>query len=69
MKNTKTCPKCQSKDILRLKDTGYATAIKMGAFDDVYYFTRFVCVGCGYAEQWMESPDERANLRKKHKPD
>ena len=55
MKNTKTCPKCGGRALLRVKDTGGNSGISLilGLFK-VVPVTRWVCTGCGYAESWVE---------------
>ena len=70
MKNTKTCPKCRSNDIVRIEGqagaygsgnnipTGWTTwsAVKV---------TRFLCLGCGYSEEWVEDREDLEKLREK----
>lgn len=60
MKNTKTCPKCQSANIVRFDgrcgpygvgDYFYASALK------TVMVHRYVCCGCGYTEQWIDEKD------------
>jgi uncharacterized OB-fold protein len=60
MKNTKICPKCGSREILRVKDGGgdYTNALLLG-FLSMVYVPRYVCCDCGYVEEWVDSSDLR----------
>ena len=70
MKNTKTCPKCQSKDILRLTDHGYGNMLATNiTILGAVYMTRFICADCGFTEQWVESAADRSRLKKKYEQD
>ena len=62
MKNTKTCPKCNSKIILR-KDGGTGkygggniihTGITAFSYVNV---NRYICADCGYTEEWIDKKD------------
>lgn len=59
MKNTKQCPKCNSREI------GVATGAQTG-HDGIYIsgrglvkrrvaLDRYICCACGYSEQWVGS--------------
>ncbi|HXU29623.1 MAG TPA: hypothetical protein VN851_03510 [Thermoanaerobaculia bacterium] len=70
MKNTGTCPKCASHDLLRVPGTighgGSGNNIQVGWW--IYsgvMVTRLVCGNCGYSEEWIESPADIERLRKK----
>jgi len=58
MKNSKTCPKCGSSEILRVKDTSgdYTNALVLG-FMSMIYVPRYVCCDCGYVEEWVDRAD------------
>ena len=58
MKNSKTCPKCGSHEILRAKDTSgnYANNLVLG-FMSMVYVPRYVCCDCGYVEEWVDRAD------------
>lgn len=58
MKNTKTCPKCGSREILRVKDTAgdYTNALVLG-FLSMVHVPRYVCCDCGYVEEWVDKKD------------
>jgi predicted nucleic-acid-binding Zn-ribbon protein len=69
MKNTKSCPKCHSTDIIRIPDQSTSNIIPTNfTVLSAVYATRFVCAACGYTEQWIESPHDRERLRKKTSP-
>ncbi len=69
MKDTHACPKCSSNDILRLTDQSESNVILTNfTFIGAIYLTRFICANCGYSEQWLESPEDRERLRKRHQP-
>ncbi|MBQ9510879.1 MAG: hypothetical protein IJR55_04230 [Clostridia bacterium] len=62
MKNTKTCPKCESCDIVIVD--GYAGAYGVGnnIMTGVTIFSavpvdRFICCKCGYSEEWVRKED------------
>jgi hypothetical protein len=70
MKNTYTCPKCGSSDILRIPDNPRrhssgnniytSTATLFGKIPVI----RYVCCRCGYVENWVEHEDEIHKLIK-----
>ena len=71
MKNTKTCPKCGSYDIIRID--GYAgphgsgnnIMVGMSIFSAVNV-NRYICGSCGYSEEWIDQKDiERVKNSKK----
>ena len=62
MKNTKTCPKCRSKDIVRFN--GYAGAhgagnniMVGGTIFSAVNVNRYVCCNCGFTEEWIDEED------------
>ncbi|MGI6181981.1 MAG: hypothetical protein ACOYIE_07885 [Agathobaculum sp.] len=70
MKNTRTCPKCGGRDIIRVPDHPYRHAsgnniytTKMTLFGKIPVI-RYVCGGCGYVENWVEGSGERNALRR-----
>lgn len=69
MKNTNTCPKCQSKDIIRIEGGSggdYEDRIQTGAFIWNYIpVTRFVCGVCGFTEEWIVNREMIDRLRNK----
>jgi hypothetical protein len=71
MRNSKTCSKCQSPDIVRIP--GQARA--HGGGNNIAYgitnfsaikVTRYLCASCGFIEEWIDSPDDIAKVMKKH---
>ena len=55
MKQTKACPKCGCKEILRVEDGVGDRSINLvlGWFS-IVPVTRYVCTGCGYVESWVD---------------
>jgi predicted RNA-binding Zn-ribbon protein involved in translation (DUF1610 family) len=72
MRNSKKCPKCQSKDIIRIpaKTGTYGSNvanISTGwTIFSVVQVTRFMCASCGFIEHWVESADDIATVKKKY---
>ena len=60
---TGTCVKCSSDDILRIdgRDAGDHIAVGVTIFSMVMV-TRYMCVACGYSEEWIDKPEHRAKL-------
>ena len=72
MKYTGSCPKCGSKDLLRVKGSvgpyGRGNHISLGTlrfFSDVVVH-RYLCCNCGYSEEWL---DEEGIRRLKEEAD
>ncbi|GFI62310.1 hypothetical protein IMSAG049_01492 [Clostridiales bacterium] len=74
MKNTKTCPKCGSRDIV-ISD-GYAGAygsgnnIQTGMTNfSAVGVDRYICCNCGFVEEWINKEDINriVNSNKIHK--
>ena len=62
MKNTKICPKCNSRDIIRVpgKAGAYGTGnnIQTGWSNfSAVLVHRYVCCTCGYSEEWIDHED------------
>ncbi|MCD4826070.1 MAG: hypothetical protein K8S55_15880 [Phycisphaerae bacterium] len=72
MKNTKTCPKCESTDLVRIPGSvgvyGVGNNITVGltAFSSVKV-TRFLCCDCGFSEEWVEGQKYLDRIRKKYR--
>lgn len=70
MKTTDCCPKCGSRDILRIPDN----PSRYSSGNNIYTSTvtlfgkvrviRYVCCGCGYVENWIEQPGELEQLKR-----
>lgn len=62
MKNSKICPKCNSSDIRRVNGStrGYGAGnnilIGMTIFSSINV-ARYVCLNCGYTEEWIDKED------------
>lgn len=59
MKNTNTCPKCGSRDILKIP--GYTGAYGSGNNIPLTFSTvkvhRYLCCNCGFSEEWVNVED------------
>ena len=73
MKHTHQCPKCGSFDLLHIPAKagpyGSGNVIQTGAtvFSAVPV-NRYVCMNCGYAEEWIDNREQLEKLRKKYGP-
>jgi len=73
MKNTGKCPKCESKDLIKVPgsvgnaygrgDNTIASGGWLGG--SIVYVTRYVCMDCGFTEEWIEKPGDRQKLKEK----
>ena len=71
VKKTGTCPKCESRDLIRIPGSTYAFGAgnNVPAGTTIYAHVpvaRFLCSHCGYSEEWIESPADIEKLRKKY---
>jgi hypothetical protein len=71
MQNSKTCPKCQNIDIIRIpgevRPFGAGNNISAGAtIFSAVKVTRYLCATCGFSEEWIESADDLAKIKKKY---
>lgn len=68
MKNSHTCPKCGSRDIVRIPDHPSRYASGSNIYTTRYTLLgkvpviRYVSCGCGYVENWVESPMELVQI-------
>lgn len=68
MKNTGICPKCNSKNILRIPGkagaygSGNNITTGMTIFSSVKV-TRYMCCDCGYLEEWIDDKDDIEKLK------
>jgi len=72
MKNTKTCPKCGSRDLAHVPGEigahGVGNNIRTGfTIFSMVKVTRFVCLYCGFSEEWIESREDLDKIREKFK--
>jgi hypothetical protein len=70
MKNSKACPKCRSTEVIRVPGEigGYGAGnnIRVGmTFFSAVKVTRYLCGTCGFSEEWVDSSEEIAKVRKK----
>ncbi len=58
MKYSKQCPKCGSRDIIRLVNDGFPGGSTKGimtgwtTLSNIWLY-RYVCCNCGYTEEWV----------------
>lgn len=70
MMHTRQCPKCGSREIVRVPDRPgrYASGnnIYTSRFENFGKIPviRYVCADCGYTENWVESEADRAAVRR-----
>ena len=67
MKQTKTCPKYGSRDVVEIPG-GAFSLLGQGGFMETGGFEtaridRWVCCACGYSEAWVE-PEKLQKIRK-----
>lgn len=69
MKNSCTCPKCNSNNIIKIPGTvgayGAGNNIRYSTFSYVKV-TRYVCCDCGYSEEWIDNREDIEKLKKKY---
>jgi ribosomal protein S27AE len=67
MRHSKSCPKCSSRDVLRIpeKSSGDSAVGLSNWWPSNVWVTRYVCGACGYTEQWVESPADVRKIREK----
>jgi hypothetical protein len=69
MKNSKTCPKCQSTDIIRIPGdvrafgTGNNIAVRATLLLGYVRVTRYLCGACGFSEEWIDAAEDIAKLK------
>lgn len=68
MKNSQRCPKCDHTEIIRVEviQGGYGSGnvIPTGGFTigSSIKVTRYVCIKCGYCEEWIDSTQDLQRL-------
>jgi len=70
MKNSKRCPKCQSRGVIRVPGEigsyGAGNNIRLGwTIFHAVKVTRYLCGSCGFSEEWVDSADDIAKIGKK----
>ena len=69
MKNSAQCPKCKSREILKipfLRDNNGQNAVNTGFFVRAKV-TRYVCATCGFTEEWIDNINDLEKIREKFK--
>lgn len=66
MKNTKSCPKCEQQNIMKIpsNNTGEQDSIMLGILQHIY-INHYVCADCGYTEQWIDNQKALDQLKQK----
>jgi hypothetical protein len=66
MKNVGSCPKCNSKAILRVSGNrqGYGSGnnLQLGLFSQILV-AKYVCCDCGFIEDWVDNPYDMVKIR------
>jgi predicted nucleic-acid-binding Zn-ribbon protein len=70
MKQSNVCPKCSSREIIRIPGQagayGSGNNIPMGTFIfSSIKVTRYLCGHCGYSEEWIDNPDDLKKIKNK----
>lgn len=68
MKNTETCPKCNSTNCIEIENTfsKQSNAIKITTFTCALT-TRYICCDCGYIEEWIYNLEDLQKIKNKYK--
>jgi ribosomal protein S27AE len=71
MRNSKNCPKCKSADIVRIPGVvgGYGAGNNIFVGRTIFSaikVTRYLCGSCGFSEEWIDSADDIAKIKKKY---
>lgn len=68
MKNTHVCPKCGSRNIVRVPDNAHrylanSICITKTVTVERIPVARYVCCGCGHVENWVETQRELDTIK------
>ena len=71
MRISKICTKCRSAEIVSIpgevRAFGVGNNISAGGtIFSAVKVTRYLCVACGFSEEWVDSADDLAKLKKKY---
>jgi ribosomal protein S27AE len=71
MRNSKACPKCKATDIVRIPGVvgnyGAGNNIFIGRIlFSAVKVTRYLCGSCGFSEEWVDSADDIARVKKRY---
>lgn len=61
MKNGNACPKCRSKEVVYVPGgllEGQNCAVLGTFFAAKIRIARYVCISCGYSEEWVDREDD-----------
>lgn len=64
MKNNNKCSKSGSRDTIRIPGEIVGNFIPIGWWAGDAKVARYLCGQCGFSEEWVESPDDIAKVRK-----
>ncbi|MCB9308780.1 MAG: hypothetical protein H6567_01815 [Lewinellaceae bacterium] len=71
MKSTHCCPKCNCNEIAKVKGGAFKgnlyNTISTGL--NTIYLTRYICLSCGFTENYVEDTDDLEKLAKRHRVD
>ena len=68
MKNSKKCIKCDSDELVKIPSGIWNDSQNFIASGfSTFPVTRYMCVNCGYSEEWIESKKDRIKIKKKFK--
>lgn len=68
MKNSVTCPKCNSNNIIKIpgKVGSYGSGNNISFGFTSVKVTRYLCCDCGYSEEWIDSKQDIEKLKRKY---
>ena len=65
MKNTKQCPKCQSKDVVMV-EPWQGEAIRTDGVLNYARLSRYACLSCGFSEEWVLDAQNLSKVRESY---
>jgi hypothetical protein len=72
VKYSGACPKCHASDIARVEGHtgpyGSGNNIPVGFLAHPVPVARYICLNCGFVEDWVDAPHHLAKLREKLRP-
>jgi hypothetical protein len=66
MKISKRCSKCQSAGIVRVPGQPWVGGNNIRWPWNTVQVTRYLCTSCGFVEQWIDSANDIARVKKKY---
>ncbi|MGI5240315.1 hypothetical protein [Dactylosporangium sp. CA-139066] len=71
MKYTHVCPKCHASSVARVPGAVGAYGAGNNILVGITTFgavpvSRYVCLNCGFVEEWIDTPEHLARLRQKY---